>query len=151
MRDEVTGTGCKQGMGILPACAPLANPYVPFQPCDSRLYGASKGMSRGTLYQGLDLPFHGLVNQENENPTPLEELQTLGFAIQELGLYLDTHRDDMEAITLMSQYVTLYRQGLETIQKTEGPLFQINAVGDGVYRWLHDPWPWEFPCEKEGD
>ena len=86
--------------GRLPAMAPLANPYVPFQLENPPKYEARKGLVRGTLYPGLDLPFMGMVNQHELPVTHKSELQALGFAIQELALYLDTHRDDREALEL---------------------------------------------------
>ncbi len=50
------------------------------------------GLIRGTLFPGLDLPFMGMVNNTEKSDTPMHELQALAFAIQELALYLDTHR-----------------------------------------------------------
>ena len=87
-------------LGQLPEKAPLANPYVPFQMEDPPKYEARKGLVRGTLFPGLDLPFMGMVNKKELPVTSLSDLQALGFAIQELALYLDTHRDDKEALAL---------------------------------------------------
>ena len=50
--------------GRLPTMAPLANPYVPFQMEDPPKYEARKGLVRGTLFPGLDLPFMGMVNKK---------------------------------------------------------------------------------------
>jgi len=30
--------GCTEEQGILPSCAPLANPYVPYQPENGKTY-----------------------------------------------------------------------------------------------------------------
>ena len=94
--------------GRLPAMAPLANPYVPFQLNDPPKYESRKAIIRGTLFPGLDLPFMGMVNKSELPVTPLTELQTMAFAIQELALYLDTHRDDLEALELYRQYQKMY-------------------------------------------
>ena len=40
----------------------------------------------------------GMVNNTEKSDTPMHELQALAFAIQELALYLDTHREDREAL-----------------------------------------------------
>ena len=88
----------KGANGRLPASAPLANPYVPFQHEDPPMYEARQGIIRGTMYPGLDLPFMGMVNRKELNNTPKAQLQTLAFAIQELALYLDTHRNDRQAL-----------------------------------------------------
>lgn len=140
----------QRGMeGRLPAMAPLANPYVPFQLENPPKYGAQKGLVRGTLFPGLDLPFMGMVNKKELPVTPLSELQALGFAIQELALYLDTHQDDREALELYRNYQELYRKGREEYAKTHGPLNHgVVSQAEG-YDWLDDPWPWEFAKNKE--
>lgn len=136
-------------LGYLPAKAPLANPYVPFQSSNPSTYDARKGIVRGTLFPGLDLPFMGMINQRELPVTPLTEFQVLAFAINELGLYLDTHRDDTEALQMYRTYQKLYTEGKEKYEKEYGPLNHMSMAGD-KYRWLDDPWPWEFCANREG-
>lgn len=134
--------------GRLPAKAPLANPYVPFQLDNPPKYGANEAVIRGTLFPGLDLPFMGRVNNKELPVTPLTELQTLAFVIQELALYLDTHRDDKEAVEMYQQYQRLYNDGVKKYEKMCGPLNHL-SVSQGEYRWLDDPWPWEYAKNRE--
>ena len=129
--------------------APLANPYVPFQLENSPKYEARKGMVRGTLFPGLDLPFMGKVNMEEKAETPMTELQALAFAVQELALYLDTHRDDKEALQLYRDYQKLYERGRMEYGKKYGPLTHAQVSESADYNWLDDPWPWEFHGNKE--
>ena len=136
------------GRGALPAQAPLANPYVPFQMEDPPKYELRKALVRGTLFPGLDLPFMGMVNKNEKPVTPLTELQTMAFMIQELALYLDTHRDDKEALEVYRTFQKMYEQGREVYEKECGPLNHM-SVTDGEYRWLDDPWPWEYAKNKE--
>lgn len=137
------------GEGRLPAMAPLANPYVPFQMEQPVRYEARKGLVRGTLYPGLDLPLMGIVNKNNLPVTPLSELQALGFAIQELALYLDTHREDREALELYQQYQQMYSDCIEKYQQEIGPMsHQMPTTGE-EYTWLDDPWPWEYAANRE--
>lgn len=134
--------------GRLPAMAPLANPYVPFQLENPPKYEARKGMVRGTLFPGLDLPFMGKVNKNELPVTPLTELQVLAFAIQELALYLDTHRDDQEALELYQAYQQMYHKCMMQYNKERGPLNHRTPT-EGPYKWLDDPWPWEYCKNKE--
>lgn len=134
--------------GRLPAMAPLANPYVPFQLDNPPKYEASKGFVRGTLFPGLDLPFKGMVNTKEKHASPLTDLQTMAFAIQELALYLDTHKDDQEALTLYQTYQKLYHQGMAAYTQKYGPL-NHKCPTEGPYKWLDDPWPWEYCANKE--
>lgn len=136
------------GEGHLPSPAPLAVPFVPFQLENPPIYEPRKGLVRGTLFPGLDLPFMGMVNKNEKPITPLTELQTMAFGIQELALYLDTHRDDIEALELYRQYQKMYHEASEKYQKMCGPL-NHKSVGEGPYRWLDDPWPWEYAKNRE--
>lgn len=147
MEDNRAATSDRNGH--LPASAPLANPYVPFQNENPPRYEARKGMVRGTLFPGLDLPFLGMVNQKEKQITPLSELQALGFAIQELALYLDTHRTDREALQVYQDYQKMYQHCRNEYLKKRGPLNHLQETGSGQYEWLDDPWPWEYCKNKE--
>ena len=136
------------GEGHLPAMAPLANPYVPFQMENPDKYDGRKALVRGTLFPGLELPFMGMVNKNELAVTPLSELQMLSFAIQELALYLDTHRDDAEALELYRSYQKMYSDGTAAYEKMCGPLNHM-SISNGAYRWLDDPWPWEYSKNQE--
>ena len=136
--------------GILPGDALLATPYVPCQPNDPARYTAKLGLVRGTLYPCLDLPFLGMVNTEEKPDTPMHELQALGFAVQELGLYLDTHKNDADAAELYQKYAALYEDGVRNYRQSCGPLRQLHSVQDGNYTWTDSPWPWELSANKEG-
>ena len=138
-----------QGMdGRLPSMAPLANPYVPYQQENPPMYEARKGLVRGTLFPGLDLPFMGLINQKEQSVTPLTELQTMAFAINELALYLDTHAQDKEALDLYRAYQNMYAEGRRKYEMEYGPLNHMSVSGEH-YRWLDDPWPWEYTAHRE--
>ena len=134
--------------GRLPAMAPLANPYVPFQIENPPRYEPKKAWVRGTLFPGLDLPFMGMVNKCDKPATPLSELQTMAFVIQELALYLDTHKDDSEALDVYRSFQKMYHDAKEAYQKQYGPLTHGTPL-DGPYRWLDDPWPWEYAGNRE--
>lgn len=136
--------------GVLPAMAPLATPYVPFQREDPPKYEPRKALIRGTLYPGLDLPFMGMVNQREKNPTPKNILQTLAFVIQELALYLDTHPDDKQALAYYRELQKQHHDAQMEYGKKCGPMTHFVPVDDETYSWLQDPWPWEINGNKEG-
>jgi spore coat protein JB len=138
---------CREG--FLPSSAPLANPYVPFQVENPPKYEAAKGMIRGTLFPGLELPFMGIVNQKEQPVTPLSQLQAMAFALQELTLYLDTHREDQEALEVYRTYQSAYHKAVMEYSQKYGPI-NHGIPTDGPYRWLDDPWPWEYCANREG-
>ena len=135
--------------GKLPAMAPLANPYVPFQLENPPKYEARRGIVRGTLFPGLDLPFMAMVNSSELPITPKTELQVLAFAIQELALYLNTHQDDREALELYQQYQQMHHKCLMEYTERCGPMNHQTPTSGNQYRWLKDPWPWEYAANKE--
>ena len=135
-------------LGKLPEMAPLANPYVPFQLENPPKYEARKGLVRGTLFPGLDLPFLGMINEQEKPITPLNELQVMAFVIQELALYLDTHREDREALEMYQTYQKLYHDAAERYAESHMPLTHHQPT-TGPYRWPDEPWPWEYSANKE--
>jgi len=94
---------CADSCGTLPECAPLAVPYVPFQQNNPKRYSQQEALANGTLFPGLNLPFHIKAEAVKMLGTQLAELQALEFMLLELGLYLDTHQDDSEAFQLFQQ------------------------------------------------
>ena len=138
---------CPEANGTLPGCAPLAVPYVPFQQEGEKRYSKTEALAQGTLFPGLNLPFHLQVKGEPVPKTPLSERQALGFVLTELGLYLDTHPDDAEAFQLFQKYAALEKEGRIRYEEQCGPLQQTSAAMDDRYTWTGNPWPWNFSEE----
>ena len=137
---------CPDASGTMPDCAPLAVPYVPFQQDSPKRYNQNDALNNGTLFPGLNLPFHLKVDAANAVSGPLGELQALEFVLIELALYLDTHKDDAEAFALFQQYAALEKAGREKYESLYGPLFQGSTAGQKSFScWIKNPWPWDFP------
>lgn len=136
---------CEDGQGQLPQCAPLAVPYVPFQQTNSKRYNHQDALSNGTLFPGLNLPFHIKAEAVKVLGTQLAELQALEFVLLELGLYLDTHQEDSEAFALFQQYATLEQQARAKYEAAHGPVTQSAAANTANWSsWLEGPWPWNY-------
>ena len=135
---------CQDHCGTLPSCAGLAVPYVPFQQNEPNKYNQTDALSNGTLFPGLNLPFHLKVEGSRLPSTPLAELQALEFVLLELALYLDTHSDDGEAFTLFKQYGAMERAAKTAYETRFGPLTKSAAASGDSYRWLQEPWPWNY-------
>ena len=135
---------CRQGQGNLPgSCGALAFPCVAMQQ-DPPRYDQREALQQGTLFPGLDLPFHKeLRSRFPAANSALSELMALDFAIDELGLYLTTHAQDQEALQLYWSYIKLAKEGREKYQKMYGPLLQTDLTPEDGFAWLKDPWPWE--------
>lgn len=135
---------CGDNCGILPECAPLAVPYVPFQQTNPKRYSQSDALNNGTLYPGLNLPFRIKTTAVNVPVTPLTELQALEFVNQELALYLATHPQDGEAFELFRQYTAMEKEVRAAYVAEHGPIMRGEAAQGKTYTWLDDPWPWNY-------
>lgn len=144
LNSEIVKPACGDGCGALPTCAPLAVPYVPFQQNNPQKYAQEQALSNGTLFPGLNLPFHVKAEAAALANTALTELQALEFVITELGLYLDTHSDDAEAFAMFRQYVALEQEGRKRYEAMHGPVTREATAGRDSYVWFQDPWPWEY-------
>ena len=145
---ERAGCACPEELGDLPSCGSLATPYVPAQNTNAETYPRGKALEQGSLYAPLDLPFHLKVNAADLPDTPLNRLRALDFAVHELGLYLDTHPYDREAL---ETFRTLSREGKslrETYIRENGPLTMAEADGANGYGWWKAPWPWQYTEEE---
>lgn len=141
-----TGTmNCGVDQGSLPGCcASLAFPFVPMQEPNPVRYSRMEALQTGTLFPGLDLPFKAAIQAKTKMAnTALVELMALDFAVDELGLYLVTHKEDQEVLQLYWSYVKLAKEGREKYQKLYGPLLQTDLTPEDGYAWLKDPWPWD--------
>ena len=130
--------------GSLPGkCANMAFPYIPMQDNSSERYDQEQALAAGTLFPGLNLPFFRAVKSKMNCPNnALCELMALGFTITELGMYLDTHANDKEALALYVEYVNLAKEGRKRYEAAYGPLQQTGVTAE-AYTWINGPWPWE--------
>ena len=54
----------------------------------------------------------------------------------------------MDVVLFVLDY-KFFKQGCEKYEEMYGPLTH-HAIVNGDYRWLDDPWPWEYAQNKEG-
>ena len=70
----------------------------------------------------------------------LKRLSAAQFAMYELRLFLDTHKDDKEANAMYEKYQSKYDSLKKEYEEQFGPL---SLNGNNSDEWLKDPWPWE--------
>lgn len=139
---------CGYKDGALPSCAPMALGYVPRQQSSAPRYEASKALSRGTLFPGLDLPLKNIVNTGTAD-VPAAELMALDFAAHDLSLYLDTHPDDREAFQIYQELLSLAKEGRKRYEERCGVVSKTDLIRSDSYTWLNDPWPWDAGRKTE--
>lgn len=138
---------CDDACGALTDCAPLAVPIVPVQQTNPKRYNQVDALANGTLFPGLNLPFHLKTAPSSLAESAALELQALCFVLTELGLYLDTHKNDAEAFKLFKQYSKLHHDGKQRYEAAFGPLTLHSSAQFDQFAWLNSPWPWEYSKE----
>jgi spore coat protein JB len=61
-----------------------------------------------------------------------------------MALYLDTHRNDVEALELYRSYQDIYHKGMMQYEASHGSMSHGMPSDRKTYTWLDDPWPWEY-------
>lgn len=70
-------------------------------------------------------------------------IHEVGFAIDDVILYLDTHPEDKQALEYYETYKKLRRQAVSEYTKLYGPLTKDDVNSCNYWAWVKDPWPWE--------
>ena len=65
----------------------------------------------------------------------------------DLGLYLDTHPSDSEAIELFNDYKNECNSLKKAYEEKFGPL-TMGTTNQNCWNWTQDPWPWEHMFEQ---
>ena len=79
----------------------------------------------------------------------LKSLMALDFMAVDLGLYLDTHHEDEEAI---AEYVRIIKSADAVRCQYEaqyGPLCSFRSYAGGQWKWIDNPWPWNSCANPE--
>lgn len=70
-------------------------------------------------------------------------IQCLGFTLDDLILFLDTHPCDQEALKYYKKYKALHKEAVDEYTKHFGPLTAKNVNVENEWTWTQMPWPWE--------
>lgn len=78
-----------------------------------------------------------------ERATLLQRIQAYSFALVDLGMYLDTHPYDKNALACFEKYNVIQQQLNAEFSAKYGPLTMQEADTSERWNWVDDPWPWE--------
>lgn len=121
-------------------------------------YELSTSLFHGTVFPCLNMKFHAAENIPNpfsdsacENLSEREKLMNeicmVGFAINDLTLYLDTHPDCKQGNKLMKELLQKRLDSLAVYAAKYNALTQLSIVigkpGSHNYEWDEGPMPWE--------
>ena len=114
----------------------------------NNLYDPYNGLIRGNLFKQLYEPYKLKEPYEikpmNEQARMLTEIDSLGFAIIDLNLYLDIFPNDTEKINLYNQYRTRKKNIINEYEQKYGPItLNSNNLNITPWAWNNMPWPWD--------
>ena len=75
----------------------------------------------------------------------LKALMELDFIAVDLGLYLNTHPNDQEAMQTYNQVITAADAVRMKYEEAYGPMcsFRSYAADTQDWQWRNKPWPWQ--------
>lgn len=80
----------------------------------------------------------------NERDAMLKTVQMYHFMMTDLGLFLDSHPDNADALQYFKKYSGLYQQAMQNYSAKYGPLNYTQLAADATrFDWVNGPWPWE--------
>ncbi len=76
----------------------------------------------------------------------LLQIQQLSFVATDLNLYLDTHPNDQQALTMFNQVHKDLLQAVRSYEQTYGPMLNYGYSPNvqNCWKWIDSPWPWEI-------
>lgn len=73
----------------------------------------------------------------------LKAIQMYDFYLVDLGLFLDTHPNDVQALAKFNEIKEKLQAAVSAYAAKYGPLtFEQNNSAKAFY-WVDGPWPWE--------
>ena len=79
----------------------------------------------------------------DERATLMHQLQAVDFALDEMGLFLNTHPGEKEALSIYSKFLKIREQVRNEYIKKFGPIIAEDYQGGPTWDWVHNPWPWD--------
>ncbi len=112
------------------------------------LYNPYEGLIRGNMFKNLYSPYFKEepfpLNPKNNQERELYNLMAYGFAVTDLNLYLDTHPNDREMISLFNKYQNEYNKLVSEYESKYGPIeLSSKTLNTYPWSWNKSAWPWE--------
>lgn len=82
----------------------------------------------------------------NQREQLLNEIGIVSFVLVDLGLYLDTHPNDKNALEYFKHYAKIYKQMESDFAVRYYPLTLCDNDSCKEWDWGNAPLPWEGEC-----
>jgi len=109
-------------------------------------YNENEGFIKGNIQKNIYIPYRNynpsMPIANNDKDRMLLEIQKHCFYLIDLGLYLDLHPNDKEALRLYNDTRSKYFRLINEYNKNYNPLMSIDSNGNDSYEWLEGNFPW---------
>lgn len=139
----------------------LAIASIPIQQW-GEMYDEKEALCIGTIFHDLNKPFFAseFDKKETSDAAPkseeqrnreelLSKIMEVGFVLDDLTLYLDTHLEDQRALQLYGQKTEERKELKKQFAEKFYPLTRdciIECEKKGTFCWQEGPMPWEGAC-----
>ena len=79
----------------------------------------------------------------NSRAMLLKRLQVCDFVLTEVGLFLDTHPNDKEALAYYHKYLDLKQETQTEFTRRFGTVSRYEPKNSDTWDWVDNPWPWD--------
>lgn len=113
---------------------------------DTSFYNENEGFMKGNIQKNSYSPYKSynptMPSVSNDRERFLLEIQKYGFYLIDLGLYLDLHPNDKEALALFNENRAKYYRLVSEFNKNYYPLMLADSNGSEIYKWSEGNFPW---------
>jgi spore coat protein JB len=83
------------------------------------------------------------MNMSMDREKMLEKVMEADFYCFDLGLFLNTHPTDKEALAVFNKSMEKAKEMREKFEKLYGPLTHAGVNDPDYFTWIEEPWNWE--------
>ncbi len=106
----------------------------------------NEGFLKGNIETNTYKPYKsykvGNIIVNNDRDRLLLEIQMYGFYLTDLGLYLDMHPQDKQALKLFNETREKYYKKVADFDNRFYPLNSFHSNKTDTYEWLEGKFPW---------
>ena len=115
---------------------------------NQNLFNPQEGFIKGNMFSNLYSQYKNYMPQRlnpmNEQEKLLYELDSIGFAMHDLNLYLDMHPENQSMVALFNDYRRKLEELTKNYESMYGPLtVNSNEMENKTFSWVNTSWPWE--------
>lgn len=76
----------------------------------------------------------------------MQLINEVSFALDDVGLFLDTHPNNEEALMYYQKYRMQREHAIKEYETNYGPVTKYRVYSNDNWTWIKEPWPWEGVC-----